>query len=89
MMMFSGEAWYGASVFIQFIVLISISLAFMNLLPIPALDGGQILLFSYDWITKKDLKPTLVYYYQTVGAVMVLILIVLAVSVDIFALIGR
>lgn len=88
MMMFGEEAGYGVALFIQFIVLISVSLAFMNLLPIPALDGGQVLLFTYDAVTKKELKPSLVYYYQTVGAVMVLGLVFMAFFLDISSFIG-
>ena len=45
---FAGDtARSGPSEFAGFLVLISLSLGFLNLLPIPILDGGQILFISW------------------------------------------
>lgn len=38
--------------------LISLSLGFMNLLPIPALDGGRAVFVIFEWVTGKRVKPS-------------------------------
>ncbi|HUX38235.1 MAG TPA: PDZ domain-containing protein, partial [Rectinemataceae bacterium] len=61
---------------------LSISLFIMNLLPIPALDGGQILLWIVEWFRRKPLKAVTVWRFQLVGAFFVLALFVLATASD-------
>ena len=50
----SGEyaANYGLLTVIHLIALVSVNLGFMNLLPIPGLDGGRILFVIIRWITR-------------------------------------
>lgn len=62
---------------------VSISLAIVNLLPIPAFDGGQILLALFEWITKRQIKPKVYYYMQLFGIVFVFIVFVLLTITDI------
>jgi len=66
-----------------FLAPLGIGLGIINLLPIPALDGGQIILFLIDWIKRKKLSPQFVFRYQVIGSVMVLLLVFLSFSVDI------
>ncbi len=66
----------------RLIAFISISLAFLNLLPIPVLDGGQIVLFTTEWLRKRPLKPQLIYRYQIAGIVIVFILTIIATTGD-------
>jgi len=73
----------GLLAFFNFLSLISIALCFMNLLPIPALDGGQILLSLAEGIRRKALHPRFVYRYQVVGNVLILGLMVFALFNDI------
>ncbi len=61
---------------------LSISLFIMNLLPIPALDGGQILLWLVEWFRRKPLKALTVWRFQLVGAFFILALFVLATASD-------
>jgi len=58
--------------------LLSLILAFMNILPIPALDGGHVMFLLYEIIT--GLKPgdKFMEYTQTVGMVILLGLLVFA-----------
>ncbi len=63
--------------------LISVSLAFLNLLPIPILDGGQILLFIIEIIGRKPINPKSVYRYQFVGTIIVLIIAISATMGDV------
>ncbi|MBN2444873.1 MAG: RIP metalloprotease RseP [Spirochaetales bacterium] len=73
----------GMSNFFQFICLISVLLGFMNLLPIPVLDGGQIILVLIMRI-KKTMSPKFVMRYQLVGFSIIAMLTILAVFSDIF-----
>jgi regulator of sigma E protease len=46
----------GAAVnLISFAALISVSIGFMNLLPLPVLDGGHLLFYAYEWIARRPL----------------------------------
>ncbi|MGE0179392.1 MAG: RIP metalloprotease RseP [Sphingomonas sp.] len=55
---FSGQqASLGWLYFIQFMVLISINLGFINLLPIPMLDGGHLLFYTIEGVRRKPLNP--------------------------------
>lgn len=67
---------------LSFLALISVSLGFMNILPIPALDGGQILLCIVELFRRKPLKVKTLYRYQSAGSVMVLCLVVVAAISD-------
>ena len=52
---------YGITPLLLFTALISINLGILNLLPIPALDGGHILFNSYEMIFKKEVNETIMY----------------------------
>lgn len=53
---FSGEQLtLGWQPFVYFTAFISINLAFINLLPIPALDGGHLAFYLAEWIRRKPL----------------------------------
>jgi regulator of sigma E protease len=55
---FSGEqASLGLLAFLLFVAAISINLGFINLLPIPMLDGGHLLLYLIEGVRRKPLKP--------------------------------
>lgn len=79
----------GIEVMTRFIALISLALFFGNLLPIPALDGGQILLFLGEWIVRRPPSVRLIRNYQLVGAVLVLGLMAFAVFGDITYTLGQ
>ncbi|MBN1797305.1 MAG: RIP metalloprotease RseP [Spirochaetales bacterium] len=68
--------------FFYFICMISVIILFMNLLPIPVLDGGFILLFTYEAIRKKPLTFKLLYRFQLIGVSIILLLIVFAITND-------
>ena len=79
----------GLVYYFQFLALISIALCFMNLLPIPALDGGQILLFIFEVFKRSPLTPKMIYRYQLIGTIAIFALIILATANDIFYLISH
>lgn len=50
-------ASYGWIAFVEFMAFISINLGFMNLLPIPVLDGGHLALYGIEAVRRKPLTP--------------------------------
>jgi regulator of sigma E protease len=68
----------GLAMPLNFLAFLSISLFIMNLLPIPALDGGQIVMFVVEGIRRRALRPIWIYRYQAIGAVFILALFVFA-----------
>jgi regulator of sigma E protease len=60
-----------------------VNLAVLNLLPIPILDGGQILIACAEKVRGKPLPERVVGYLQLVGLVLILGLMVLALSNDV------
>ncbi|UYW01147.1 RIP metalloprotease RseP [Flavobacterium agricola] len=72
----------------SFTALFSIGLAFMNILPIPGLDGGHALFTIAEMITGKKLSEKTMGYVQTVGMIILLTLMVLTFGKDIYELIA-
>lgn len=64
--------------------LISIILAFMNILPIPALDGGHVVFLLYEMITGKEAPQKVLEYAQTVGFFILIALLLYANGNDIY-----
>jgi regulator of sigma E protease len=73
----------------SFLSLISIALCVMNLLPLPVLDGGQILLFVIEGIKRKPLSPRTIYVFQMIGVVLIVGLMALAIFGDLLYLVHR
>jgi regulator of sigma E protease len=66
--------------------LFSIILAFMNILPIPALDGGHALFTLFEMVTGRKPSDKFMEYAQMVGMVLLLGLMAYALGLDIFRL---
>jgi regulator of sigma E protease len=77
------SAGAGASAFLGFLVLVSLALGFMNLLPIPILDGGQVVMQIIEWIKGSPLSERAQVAGQQVGFAMVGLLLLLALFNDI------
>lgn len=55
---FSGQqATLGAAAFVEFMAMISINLGFINLLPIPLLDGGHLFFYAVEAVRRRPLNP--------------------------------
>jgi regulator of sigma E protease len=63
---------------------ISIMLAFMNILPIPALDGGHVFFLLCEMITRRKPSDKFMERAQVTGMVLLLLLMIYAVGNDIF-----
>ncbi|MFY7811926.1 MAG: RIP metalloprotease RseP [Flavobacterium sp.] len=68
----------------NYIAMFSIALAFMNLLPIPGLDGGHALFTIAEMITGKTLNEKTMGYVQTAGMIFLLTLMALVFGKDIY-----
>jgi regulator of sigma E protease len=68
---------------------ISIVLAFMNILPIPALDGGHVVFLLYEIITGKEAPQKVLEYAQIVGFVLLLGLLLYANGNDLYSAIFK
>jgi len=75
--------------FWKFTALFSIGLAFMNILPIPGLDGGHALFTIAEMITGRRLSDKAAGVVQTVGMVILLSLMALTFGKDIYDLIVK
>ncbi|HOW07477.1 MAG TPA: M50 family metallopeptidase [Flexilinea sp.] len=71
---------------LAFFVVVSIALGITNLFPIPALDGGQILLLMPQLLFKKKLSPKVEYYFNAIGMACLLLLMAVIMFKDIFML---
>lgn len=83
-----GDAMEGGQFLpvLNLVVIISINLGFMNLLPIPALDGGRMLTIFIEMVTKKKLPPKVEATINAVGLMILLGLSVIILFKDIFTL---
>ena len=81
---FAGDsAEAGVASFMSFLVLISLSLGFLNLLSIPILDGGQILFQLVEWLKGSPLSDRAQALGQQVGIALLIVLMGVALYNDI------
>ncbi|MDO8825717.1 RIP metalloprotease RseP [Methylophaga sp.] len=86
---FAGDsAQQGLVAFISFLAMISISLGILNLLPVPVLDGGHLLMYFFEWVRGKPLPESVQIQGQKIGLFLILLLMVFAFTNDIVRLIG-
>jgi len=70
--------------------LLSIMLGVMNLLPIPALDGGHVMFLLYEMVTRRKPSDKFLEYAQMTGFVLLIALVLFANGNDIYkAVIGK
>ena len=77
--------WY---LFWKMTAFLSIILAFMNILPIPALDGGHVLFLLYEMITRRKPSETFMIRAEYVGFGLLILLMVVANLNDILRWLG-
>ena len=77
------RAFWGSTAFI------SIILAFMNLLPIPALDGGHVMFLLYEMISGRKPNDKFMEYAQMVGFFLLLALVIYANGNDLFRFLSK
>lgn len=86
---YAGQsASIGIDHYLNFLALISISLGVLNLLPIPVLDGGHLLYFLLEAVTRRPISERIQMYGQQIGLVILIGLMGLAFYNDIARLMG-
>lgn len=82
--MFPSEwSW---NIFLNHTAFLSIMLGVMNLIPIPALDGGHIMFTLYEIITRRKPSDKFLEITQIIGMILIIGLMILAFGNDIFKL---
>ncbi len=85
----AGQAVHkGAQAVISLMVLISVNLGILNLLPIPILDGGNILLLAIEGGLRRDLSMAFKERFVQVGLVFLLVLFAIVMYNDLARLLG-
>lgn len=86
---YAGQsAKLGLDYYLKFLALVSISLAVLNLLPVPILDGGHLLYYVLEIIRRKPLSDRAMEIGQQVGMALMLMLMALAFYNDVNRLIS-
>jgi len=77
----SAEQGFGS--FMLFVAMLSISLAILNILPVPALDGGQIVMNGIEGIIRREVPLKIKLRVQQIGVTALMILIAFIILNDI------
>ncbi len=81
---YAGQsAEMGLVYFLKYLGLISVSLGVLNLLPIPVLDGGHLMFFVLEAIKGSPVSEKVQIYFQQLGVLLLISLMVLAIFLDI------
>jgi regulator of sigma E protease len=81
---FASQAAEGGPIaFFGFMAILSISLAFLNILPIPALDGGHLIIILIEAVIGRELSQGFKLGFQKVGVTLLLLIMAFMVFNDI------
>jgi len=81
---YAGQsATMGFVSFIKFLALVSVSLGVVNLLPLPALDGGPLMFFAIEGIKGGPVSEKVQIFFQQVGIALLVSLMAVAMFLDI------
>ena len=76
------SAQVGFTSFLLFLAIVSVSLGVLNLLPIPILDGGHLLYYSIEAVTRRPVSEKVMIWGQQLGILLLFLLMSLAVYND-------
>lgn len=86
----SGEAArQGTTPFLQLMAIISLNLGILNLLPIPILDGGHILMLLIEGMLRRDLSVKVKERFVQAGLVFLLVIFVIVMYNDVLKIFDR
>lgn len=87
---FAGSsASQGMVAFLSFLAMISISLGILNLLPVPVLDGGHLLMNTIEWVKGEPLSEITQQRFTQIGMLFVLTLMFFALWNDLLRAVGQ
>ncbi|PJA94538.1 hypothetical protein CO131_00830 [Candidatus Kaiserbacteria bacterium CG_4_9_14_3_um_filter_50_16] len=73
---------------LSIMAIISINLALINLIPIPALDGGRLLFVGIESVIRRPIKPSIAHAINAIGFVFLILLMLVVTAHDIFKIVG-
>ena len=76
----------GISSFLYFLALLSLSLAIMNIMPFPVLDGGHLVIILIEGIIKREIPIKIKMAIQNTGLVLLLLLMAFIIYNDFLSL---
>lgn len=76
-------ASFGLTSLLLFTAIISLNLAVINMLPFPALDGGRLVFVAIEAVTRRPINPVWVMRLNTLGFILLLILMITITYSDI------
>ncbi|MBU0629904.1 MAG: RIP metalloprotease RseP [Candidatus Margulisbacteria bacterium] len=76
----------GFASLVYFTAFISVNVGVLNLLPLPALDGGRILFYLWELATKRPVDEKLEYRVNSIGFILLLLLMALVTFSDLLRL---
>lgn len=77
----------GLVVFLSFLAFISVNIGFLNILPIPVLDGGHLVYIAVEAVIRRPLPVKLKLWIQQAGMILLLLVMVLVMKNDVMRLI--
>lgn len=83
-----SAATQGLGDLLSLVAIISINLALINLIPIPALDGGRLLFVIVEGIIRRPINPRIVQSVNAVGFAFLLLLMFVVTAHDILKIVG-
>ncbi|ROL58553.1 RIP metalloprotease RseP [Bacteroidetes/Chlorobi group bacterium Naka2016] len=83
----SQQASLGVVYFLNFIALLSVTLAIINILPLPALDGGHLIIILIEGIIRKELPVKAKLIIQNIGIGLIVLLMIFVIFNDVSRLI--
>ncbi|MCX7908838.1 MAG: RIP metalloprotease RseP [Ignavibacteria bacterium] len=83
----SQQASLGIVYFLNFIALLSITLAIINIIPLPALDGGHLIIILIEGIIRKELPVKAKLIIQNIGIGIIVLLMIFVIFNDVSRLI--
>lgn len=86
---FSRGLGTGVVALFELLAFLSVTLFLMNLLPLPALDGGQIVVALVEVVRRRAVRPRLVWRVQMIGFSFLVVLVLVLTFNDILLRIGR
>lgn len=78
----------GLGYLFSLMAIISINLALINLIPVPALDGGRLLFVIIESIIRRPIKPRYAQALNGIGFIFLILLMLVVTAHDIFKIVG-
>ncbi|MDO8407865.1 MAG: M50 family metallopeptidase [bacterium] len=78
----------GLGALLSIVAIISINLALINLIPVPALDGGRLLFVIIESIVRRPIKPSVARAMNAASFVLLILLMLVVTAHDIYRIVG-